>query len=354
MTGGYRTMMLQAVLANVEVVERKLARVHLLLGRPVRVHAFSGYGHGQWASVGGRVLVQAQPRPAPSSGSWWAVARANLLPFMSVEVPHALVRVTLGNQHLDVRADADGYVQALVQGVQLPPGRHAATLTPLEPGGSPAHTRVHVPHPAADVAIVSDVDDTIVDSGIAHGLAATLRTTLLREQSTRVPLAGAPELYRALAGGAAGGVERPFFYLSTSPWNLANFLEGFLTRHGFPAGPLVLTDWGPGADGLLRIRTRTHKLSALRRLAEALPDVRFVLIGDSGQEDPAIYAEFSREHTGRVAAIYIRRAGKGPVAERRYEQAELLLVDAGVPYVIAGDTAAMYEHAQTIGLLRAG
>ncbi len=345
-------MMLRAVLANVEAVERRLAHLHLLLGRPVRVHAFSGFGSGNCASVGGRVLVQAQPRPAPSSGSWWAVARANLLPFMSVEVPHALVRVTLGDQHLDVRADADGYVQALVQGVQLPPGRHAATLTPLEPGGSPAHTRVHVPHPAADVAIVSDVDDTIVDSGIAHGLAATLRTTLLREQSTRVPLTGAPQLYRALARGGPGGVERPFLYLSTSPWNLASFLEGFLTRHGFPAGPLVLTDWGPGADGLLRVRTRTHKLSALRRLAEALPDVRFVLIGDSGQEDPAIYAEFSREHPGRVAGIYIRRAGAGLVAERRDEQAARVLADAEVPHVLADDTAAMLLHAQQNGLLR--
>jgi len=185
-----------------------------------------------------------------------------------------------------------------------------------------------------------------VDSGIAHGLGTILSTMLLREQSTRVPLAGAAELYRALAQGEAGTVQRPFFYLSTSPWNLVGFLQDFLVRHGFPEGPLILTDWGPGAETLLRVSSRTHKLSTLRQLAQALPHSRFILIGDSGQQDPAIYAEFCVEHPGRVAAVYIRRAGAaGPASDQRAEQAERLLAEAGVPFVLADDTEAMLQHA---------
>jgi phosphatidate phosphatase APP1 len=65
--------------------------------------------------------------------------------------------------------------------------------------------------------------------------------------------------------------ERPFFYLSTSPWNLASFLAGFLDSHGFPPGPLLLTDWGPGSYGLLRVGTQRHKLTSLRRLAAEFP-----------------------------------------------------------------------------------
>ena len=337
---------LRAVLLALESVERRVAWLLLRLGRPVRVHPFSGFGTGEWALLGGRVLVGAPPRSGSAPASRWAVLRANLLPFLSAEVPGAQVRVTLDGREVLVRADREGYLRVLLEDVQLPPGRHRVTLTPVRPAGEPAVGTVHVPDPAADLAVVSDIDDTIVDSGIAHGVAAILRTMLLQEQSGRVPLTGAPELYRALAQGP---VERPFFYLSTSPWNLAVFLQGFLTRHRFPEGPLVLTDWGPAADTLLRVSSRTHKLSTLRRLAEALPSSRFVLIGDSGQQDPEIYADFCAEHPGRVAAVYIRRAGAA--GDQRAEQAGRQLGEAGVPFVIADDTEAMLRHAAELGLI---
>ena len=337
---------LRAALLALEAAERKAAWLLLRLGRPVRVHPFSGFGTGGWALLGGRVLVGAPPRGGSAPASRWAVLRANLLPFLSAEVPGAQVRVTLSGREVMARADREGYLRVLLEDLHLPPGRHPVTLTPVRPAGAPAVGTVHVPDPAADLAVVSDVDDTIVDSGIAHGLAAILSTMLLREQSTRVPLTGAAELYRALAQGA---VERPFFYLSTSPWNLVGFLQDFLARHRFPDGPLILTDWGPGADRLLRVSSRAHKLSALRRMAEALPHSRFVLIGDSGQQDPAIYADFCAEHPGRVAAVYIRRARSA--GDQRVEQARRLLAEAGVPFVLADDTDAMLRHAAELGLI---
>jgi phosphatidate phosphatase APP1 len=342
---------LRAVLLALDAVERRAAWLLLRLGWPVRVHPFSGFATGGWALLGGRVLVAPPPRPRSARTGRWAVVRANLLPFLSVEVAGAQVRVTLDGREVVVRADREGYLRALLEDVELPPGRHQVTLTPVRPAGTPAVGTVHVPDPAADLAVVSDVDDTIVDSGVAHGLVVTVRTMVLQEQSTRVPLTGAAELYRALAKGA---VERPFFYLSTSPWNLVGFLQDFLDRHGFPAGPLVLTDWGPGADALLRVSARTHKLATLRRLAQALPHSRFVLIGDSGQQDPAIYAEFCAEHPGRVAAVYIRRAGVvGPISDRHIEQAGRLLAECGVPFVLADDTDAMLRHAVQHGLIAA-
>jgi phosphatidate phosphatase APP1 len=117
-------------------------------------------------------------------------------------------------------SDREGYLDAVLDEVHLAPGRHPVRLTPLQPVGQPASGTVHLPDPGADLVVVSDIDDTIIDSGIAHGLLATVRTALLQDASTRVPLEGAPELYRAMARDA-DGPERPFVYLSTSPWNLA-------------------------------------------------------------------------------------------------------------------------------------
>lgn len=341
------------VLTLEEVAQRGTAGLLRRLGRPVRALAFPGFGTAEWARVRGRVLVAAAPTPpSPASSTAWSALRANLAQFLTVEVPYARVRVEVGGHSRVVVADREGYVDAVLDGLALAPGRHTATLTPVEPAGEPGSGTVHVPDPDVDLAVVSDVDDTIVDSGIAHGLLATITTALLRPQADRVALEGAPELYQALARGA-GGPARPFLYLSTSPWNLVGFLQGFLERHRFPDGPLLLTDWGPGATGLFRIETRAHKQAALRELAAVLPRVRFVLVGDSGQQDPEIYTSFAVEHPGRVAAVYVRRAGDGgATAQQRLEQCARTLEEAAVPFVLADDSAAMLRHAQQLGLTR--
>ena len=346
--------MLRQVVHAVVGLERRLASLLVLLGGPVRVHPFHGFGADGWVRLGGRVLVGATPqlrrtrgggRAAPARLTRRAMVRANLLPFLTVEVAHARVRLAIGNREEVVVADGDGYVHARLTDLTLPAGRHVATLTPLEPHGPPSTATVHVLDPKADLVVVSDVDDTIVDSGIAHGMVATLTTMLLQEQSTRVPLAGAPELYRALARG--GDVDRPFFYLSTSPWNLVGFLQGFLSRRGFPEGPLLLTDWGPSTSSLLRASSLEHKLTALRELAQQLPLARFVLIGDTGQQDPLIYARFASEHPGRVACVYVRRAGSpGPRAEARAAMATAELARCGVPFLVTGDSEQMLQHAR--------
>ena len=346
-------MALGVVLRAEELVQHAIARALLRQGRAADVRPLSGFGTDGWLRVRGRVVVGSASPPAralPTVSTWQAV-RANLQQFLTFEVPYAQVRVEVGGRSQVVNADREGYVDTEMTDVPLEPGRSAVTFTPIDPPGPPARGEVHVPDPSVDVVVVSDIDDTIIDSGIAHGLIATVRIALLRAAATRVPLAGAPVLYRALARDPQRGPDRPFFYLSTSPWNLAGFLWRFLDQHGFPSGPLLLTDWGPGSSGLFRVSTRAHKLGALRRLADRFTGVRFVLLGDSGQEDVEIYTAFAVECPGRVAAVYVRRAGAPPAAKRqRIEHCARTLRDLGVPFVLANDSAAMLRHAQDLGL----
>jgi phosphatidate phosphatase APP1 len=337
------------------VVQRSVSQVLLQAGRRVRVVPFSGTAGSAGTRVTGRVLVQlSSAAPPTSAAGGWQLLRANVVPFVTVEVPGARVRVDVGGRSRVVQADREGYVTAVLDDLLLPPGRHPVVLTPEEPGGAAATGTVHAPDPSADLAVVSDIDDTVVDSGVAHGPVAVVQTVLLSDATARVPLAGAPELYRALAQRPGGGPERPVFYVSTSPWNLAELLEDFLHRHGFPSGPLSLTDWGPGRSGLLRIGAHAHKLSALRRIAEDLPAPRLVLLGDSGQADAEIYATFATEHPDRVAAVYIRRAGaQTPARRARLDASAAALAEAGVPFVVADDSAAFLAHALDAGLLAA-
>ena len=104
-------------------------------------------------------------------------------------------------------------------------------------------------------------------------------------------------LYERLVTAHPGA---PVFYLSTGAWNVAPTLTRFLSRHLYPAGPLLLTDWGPTADRWFR-SGREHKRATLARLAREFPDVRWLLIGDDGQHDQEIYREFAAAHPENVA-----------------------------------------------------
>ena len=338
-----------------DVLQRSVSQVLLRSGRPVRVVPFSGTAGQGGTRVSGRVLVQLSgARPPTQASNGWQLLRANLVPFVTVEVPRARVRVDVGGRSRLVDADREGYVTAAFPDLLLPPGRHPFVLTPVTPGGAPAHGTVHAPDPSADLAVVSDIDDTVVDSGVAHGLVAMVRTVLLSDATARVPLTGAPELYRRLAQRPDPEPRRPVFYVSTSPWNLHEMLLEFLAIRRFPLGPLLLTDWGPSRSGLFRIGAQEHKIGLVRRMLEEHPQLSLVLLGDSGQLDPEIYAALAREHPDRICAVYIRRtrhALPGRLAAVDALAAEVTA--AGVPMVAVDDSVQIAAHAAGLGLLDA-
>jgi phosphatidate phosphatase APP1 len=112
-----------------------------------------------------------------------------------------------------------------------------------------------------------------------------------------------PVLYHALLDAHPGAF---VVYLSTGPWNVAPALEQFLARHGYPPGPLLLTDWGPTASGWFR-SGREHKQTQLRRLLGELPGLTWFLIGDDGQHDPDIYGRIAQDFPDQVRAVVIRQ-----------------------------------------------
>ena len=94
--------------------------------------------------------------------------------------------------------------------------------------------------------------------------------------------------------------------MSSSPWNLYDLLVDFLDLNGIPAGPLMLRDFGLRYEPTAGSGHLGHKLKEMRQILQAYPQLQFILIGDSGQEDPEIYREVVKEFPGRILAIYIR------------------------------------------------
>jgi phosphatidate phosphatase APP1 len=109
-------------------------------------------------------------------------------------------------------------------------------------------------------------------------------------------------MYRELLDEHPGA---PIVYVSTGAWNTSPHLNRFLKKHGYPLGPLLLTDWGPTNSGWFR-SGQEHKRSCLHRLANEFPNIRWLLVGDDGQHDPKIYGDFAEDRPDRVEAIAIR------------------------------------------------
>jgi phosphatidate phosphatase APP1 len=280
-------------------VERRLARLlWRRRGWRVRLLAFTSYGVGGgpagtgWVRVMGRALLTDRPGPEAEMVRGWRR-------FMTLPLDQVAVEVVAGEHRSTVRTGTGGYVDTAVQ-VDLSPGWHEVTLATRH--GELSRTVVRVVGPDERVGVVSDIDDTVMVTALPRPLRA-FWNTFARHESTRRPVAGMPDLFEHLRGD---GPEPFTAYVSTGPWNVAPSLERFLARHGYPPGPLLMTDWGPTEDRWFR-SGRQHKHDSLRRLLGDLPDLTWTLVGDDGQHDPALYDDLVAEHPNRVRLVLIRQ-----------------------------------------------
>lgn len=213
---------------------------------------------------------------------------------------HAPVRITLPDRVVDTTTDGSGLIDVTIRGHGFSVGRRQVLLS--SPGAEDAHAEVLIIGTTQRFGVISDIDDTVISTMLPRPMIAAWNT-FVREEGTRQAVPGMATLYRRIADRHPG---IPFVYLSTGSWNIAPNLQRFLTRHGFPTGPMLLTDWGPTNTGWFR-SGQDHKRAALHRLARELPKIVWVLVGDDGQHDPAIYGEFAEQRPERVRAIAIRR-----------------------------------------------
>lgn len=319
-----------------------------------RIVSFIGHGGAEDAVVRGRVVDGHEPAEAVEGESVWAALKRNVARFRTNELPDVPLRIRVDDAEVETRTDGEGYFDLRLDADLGPDDApwttgEARLAEPYRGIDTPHDTyiKLRVPGPDANVAIVSDVDDTLLDSGATNPLQM-IRRTMTGSALTRRPVPGGPALYRALAGGASGGEENPFFYISSSAWNLHGFLTAFLRHNDFPTGPLMLRDL-LGTDA-----NRTHSTMKRQHIDEVI-DVHerlpVVLFGDSGQHDPQIYAEVVEENPDRIVAAYIRDVDAGPDDEGLEDLSDRYGVDADVPFLLAKDSTAIAEHAAAQGLL---
>ena len=322
--------------------------------RGIHVVVYRGFVADGVAKVRVRV-IESPELPGDSRIPYWEIAQTNLRRHAALAIVGTDVQLRIGKHTATEVTDDHGFANFSLPVPNLRVGWHDAhaVATPIEDGESASGTgRVIKPSLKAPFLVISDIDDTILVTGLTEGVAMVTRT-VLREADKRRAIPGMSSLYRGLARGVAtrtGGrtPEPAFFYVSTGSWSFYPLLQQFVAMRAFPQGPMFLTDWGP-TERYVRRSGAEHKRTAIRRLFEAYPKMPFVLIGDSGQRDGLTYEEMAREFPGRVTLIVIRQVGNDDDDRNSQlrERAETLRAE-GIPMHLVPDAsgAAQLFHAE--------
>ena len=324
-------------------------------GRGLMLLPYHGFGNAGALWVKGRVLDEHVFREPTLEDSRWSNLMALYRRLESDEVQGARVRAHFQGQSYETVTDKGGYFSFdIVPSAPLRGGWETVQLElpdNRELDGEPVRSeaQVMVPPAAARFGVISDIDDTVLWSNVTNKLNMAL--ILARSNAhTRKPFKGVSAFYRALHDGAGGSESNPVFYVSSSPWHLFEPLVQFMRVQAIPLGPLLLRELG--MREVFKLTSHgNHKLGRIEQIMGFYPGMQFVLIGDSGEQDPEIYAEVVRRHPQSVRVIYIRNVNPDP---SRIEALDRLIEEVsatGIQLILAPDSVFAASHAAAEGLI---
>jgi phosphatidate phosphatase APP1 len=279
---------------------------------------YDGFGTPARARVWGRVVEDKGFDRPRKKERWTQRLKRSVRLLESDEIPHAELSLAVGKRVQRVKADHEGIFR--VDLVGLAPGTHQVDAKLLGRTASKVRSfrsrigRIYVAPKARknSVAVISDIDDTVLDSGVTNK-ARLIKRLLFSNVHRMKSFAYAAALYRVFRAR-----KMPIVFVSGSPINLQPRLTGFFALRGFPRAPLLLKNLGTskGSDSLFK--QRAYKLKRIKEAMALLPGYRLLLIGDSGEKDPEIYRAVSKLPGAKVVATLIHAIGKSKANDARF------------------------------------
>ena len=348
--------LLRSIGASAEgAIDRVRARFEARFRPDRRLHvvAYRGFGNAERCTLSGRILTYREP-PDSDPDTLWHTLQTSYRRFETDEVPDVRVvaraavdGASADSPEMETRSDAEGYFTfdfATPAGVHGTAFELSLSLPDHQGAVQDGPAEVVLPGEDASFGVISDIDDTILITQ-ATSLLKMMRLTLLESSESRVAFPGVAAFYDALNGG-----RNPFFYVSSSPWNLYEFLQDFMRLKGIISGPLLLRDFGLDENKLVAGPHLEHKLGQIGRVMDRYPTLPFILVGDSGQHDPEVYLRVVEAYPGRVLAIYIRDVSED-VRDGEVQTIAARLAEHGVEMLLVPDTLAAARHAAGHGWL---
>jgi len=313
----------------------------------MHIRLYHGYGDADRLLVQGHVLAGGQPPKAAHYPTDVVGNLAGLLRLFTITpVADARVLIRLGGEEHTVTTRRDGFfsyewktAEPLVPGSWMPVRAVLAGREHVFADG-----KVYIPPPAR-WAFISDIDDTFLVSHSAN-LWKRLGVILTRNARTRQPFESVVDHYRDLSLlHTTAAAPNPFFYVSSSEWNLYEYIKEFCRHHGLPEGVFLLREIKQ-LRSFLSTGMGSHegKYDRIARIMAEFPELHYVLLGDDTQRDPEIYLRVIQQHPGLVRCVYLRHRVRGRLQPVRAIEAEMKAAGVEVCYFTHSKTAR--EHSR--------
>jgi len=307
---------------------------------PPMLEGYYGFATPDRLILRGRVMSAVRREaPLPDQGRW-----ANLKQMIALFLTDEVAGVRVEAPGATGQSDGEGYVWLETPREGQGPGWHEVPVTIVGDPDSTVMFPVMVPPREARLGVISDIDDTILKTG-AYSLRRNLWTTFTGSARTRKLFPDAVVLMDHLHAHG----RNPVFYVSSSPWNLHYFLTKVFDRGGLVPGPMFLRDLGVGETHFLTGSHGDHKGSAIDRILAANPGLSFLLLGDTGQHDAAVYHDVCQRTAGQIAAVVLREAGPGTNDDQRRHIAAMRSL--GVVVHVVQDFSGIAEALDRDGIL---
>ncbi len=171
------------------------------------------------------------------------------------------------------------------------------------------HVSLIDPH---GVSIISDIDDTIKISSVTDRKQLLYNT--FYKDFALVP--GMAEKYRhwLRADGA-------LHFVSSSPWQLYPALSAAIEKEGFPMADYALKAFRFRDSSLLNlfVKSTETKPPQIKQILTRYPNRTFILVGDSGEYDPEIYAKIQQQFPQQIEQILIRNVTNESADNLRFQ-----------------------------------
>ena len=265
----------------------------------------------------------------------------------------ATVKLNFKGLKATTKTGADGYFRFSVPyDAALPSGWHTFSVT-YNPGGIGIIKKAELLKPfQGKLGIISDIDDTFLISH-SNSFFKKLYVMLSKNINKRKPFEDVVRHYRflSLAGRRPDAGFNSFFYVSSSEYNLYEFIVEFTKLHELPKAIIKLKkiktslwDFFKSGRG-----DHNHKLEKIRHIMEFYPDLDYILLGDDTQQDPYIYAEICEKFPKKIRAVYIRQTGSHKKDNIAHQMKEMQFAGAETCYFEHSSEA--IAHSKRIGLI---
>ncbi len=322
------------------------------MAKQLRLKLYRGFGHTHDLLLFGHVLSNRPKKETTQKKS----AIRNLLHLISLFIVNPVgkvpVQTTWQGKVIKTVSETDGFfwlewkaVEKTLAGTYTPQVKVSDATENI----SSAKGKIIVPH-LTQYAFISDIDDTVMISHSATGLKR-INELFFKGPSQRQVFEDVATHYQLLAISHTTPQEpNPFFYVSSSEWNLYDYLNTVFTLNQLPHGAFLLSQMKRWYQLFKPGKTKHEaKLLRITRLFVLFPKQRFVLFGDNSQSDPGIYERLSQKYGDRIAAVYIRNV----VADNERPTNVILekIEERNIPVFQFTQSVEAIAHSRSIGLI---